>query len=146
MMRRLTNSEEETYRFGEFVLKYQPVLFQLTVAENLNEVLDGRGLSLAKSYQFKKLEEYKELLTKKIYPMNHISSLESEIRKRYHDVTKSIDDQIEKYKEFERMAEEQQKIKDKLTQKIILKHAEAATEKRIDEMDKRFQKMMGRQQ
>ena len=57
------------------------------MAENINEVLDGRGLALAKEYQYKKLDEYKELLTKKVYPMNHIATLESEIRTRFHSVT-----------------------------------------------------------
>ena len=76
------------------------------MAENLNEVLDGRGLALAKEYQYKKLEEYKELMTKKVYPMNHIATQESEIRKRFSEVTTQIDDKIAKYKEYEKVMEE----------------------------------------
>lgn len=135
MMRRLTNGEEETYRFGEFVLKYQPVLFQLTVAENLCEVLDGRGLSLAKDYQYKKLEEYKALLTQKIYPMNHISTMESGIRSRFNEVTRLIDAKIDRYNAHARSQEEQQKIKDKMHQKVVLKYVEASTDKRLDDME-----------
>ena len=60
-------------------------------------------------------------------------------------MTTAIDEKIARYTEHAKILEEQQKIKDKLTQKIILKHAEASTEKRLDALDKRFSNMLARQ-
>jgi len=121
-------------------------MFQLTVAENLNECLDGRGLALAKDYQYQKLQEYKALLTEKLYPMNHMRQIESETRSRFHTITKQIDEKIARHLAHAKAEEEKQKLKDKLYQKVVLKYVEAQTEKRLADQEQKVKKLFAKQQ
>lgn len=123
LRKRLQYDEEENKVFADFLLRYMPVLFQLTLIENLNECIDGRGLELLKDFQARKQEEYLELAYSKIVPMNHIREQKLSIDGKFEAASKRIAERMVEqldHEEQERQAKQKadEAIKTQMLQNV----------------------------
>jgi len=58
--------------FGEYMLRYVPILLNNTLTEAFNACMDPISLQYYKIYQTRKFEENKEMLKERLNMMNYV--------------------------------------------------------------------------
>ncbi len=77
--KRLEATDEEILKYMEFALRTQPIWFMVTIAENLNQCLDKRGLLLYKEYFDRQIKRHKAFLKEPLHPPNRILEIQAQM-------------------------------------------------------------------
>ena len=75
MNKRLEHEAGQVKHFGNFFLRYMPVMFQIAVSENLNNCLDVESLTKFHVYQEGKIQEYKQTCTQRFNKLDYVAYL-----------------------------------------------------------------------
>lgn len=88
--KRVTHDEQEKHEFGDFVIRYTPVMIQNTVAETLKNCLGADGLNGLNGWLDEKAEEHEAIPKQRHSLLHSLLAQKEEIFKKFGQLREEV--------------------------------------------------------